>query len=91
VALTEADRLAAYRRALEPAGGTVSDEELAALGAWARPCESRYHAAWARRTRALLAESPLRDLASAALEAKLDVEAWLAQQRAKRAGKERAA
>jgi len=64
--------IVAMRRALQPAGGTCTDAELAALGAWARPRGDR--TAWAAHVRRLLAESPGRDLASAAIEARGVVE-----------------
>lgn len=64
----------AYRRALRPAGGKASREDLLALGRWAKPRIGSLRE-WAELTRRLLAESPLRDLASAAIEARLEVEA----------------
>lgn len=67
--MTPEERMDAYRRALRPAGGTVTDAELRALGAWAQP--RRDWTAWAARVRELLAESPGRDLASAAIEARM--------------------
>lgn len=48
----------------------MADADLLALGAWARPRDRRDLPAWAELTRQLLAESPLRDLASAAIEAR---------------------
>lgn len=65
--------IVAYRRALLPAGGTVTDAELAALGSWARPRGDA--TAWAAHVRGLLAASPGRDLASAAIEARLAAQA----------------
>lgn len=75
-----AERMAAYRRALRPAGGTVSREQLEALGDWAKPRDRSQTRAWALRVRELLAESPGRDLASAALQARGE----LAEAQAKR-------
>ncbi len=69
-----AAELTAYQRALRPAGGKASREDLLALGRWAKPRTGSL-AQWAELTRRLLAESPLRDLASAAIEARLEVEA----------------
>lgn len=66
-------RSESLERALRPAGGSVTDDELQALGAWARPCDGSQGAAWAPRVRELLAESPGRDLASAAVEARDEV------------------
>lgn len=65
-------RSESLERALRPAGGTVSDAELAALGSWARPRGDT--TAWAAHVRELLAASPGRDLASAAVEARLRFE-----------------
>ena len=62
-------RSESLERALRPAGGTVTDADLAALGSWAKP-HARHLDAWAARVRELLAQSPGRDLASAALEAR---------------------
>ena len=68
-------RVVAYRRSLRPAGSQASREDLIALGRWAKPRDRRLWGPWAELTRRLLAESPLRDLASAAIEARLEVEA----------------
>lgn len=62
-------RSESLERALLPAGGTVTDAELDALGSWARPRGDA--TAWAAHVRELLAASPGRDLASAAIEARL--------------------
>lgn len=72
----------AYQRALRPAGGKASREDLLALGRWAKPRDRRLWGPWAELTRRLLAESPLRDLASAAIEARLEVEAETEARRA---------
>src|SRR5690606_12690531 len=66
-------RAVAYRRAQQPARGVVSDALLDALGPWAKP-HQRHDAEWRARVRQLLAESPLRDVVSACLEARMAVE-----------------
>lgn len=53
-----------------------TDEELGALPRWARPRYGSHRSRWAVRTRELVAESPLRDLPSAALQARLEIGGW---------------
>lgn len=53
-----------------------SDRELAALPGWAQPRYGSHRARWAARTRELVADSPLRDLPSAALQARLELGGW---------------
>lgn len=72
--MKQADPLSAYRRALQPANGTATRDELLGLPACAQPRDRTQLAAWAAETRRLLVESPLRSLMSAAIEARRVVE-----------------
>lgn len=63
----------AYTRSRQPAGGTCTDADLDALIVAARPRRRDQRHAWAVRVRELLAESPLRSLLSAALQARLEL------------------
>lgn len=65
--MTDDERMAQHRRSLAPSGGTCTDEDLRALTwLWRRGPSGGE----TRRTRELLAESPGRDLASAAIQAR---------------------
>lgn len=65
-AATDEERMAAHRRAQQPAGGTCTDADLAGLRwCWRRGEPTADQVA---RVRQLLAKSPLGDLASAAIE-----------------------
>jgi len=65
--MTLGTRSDSLERALRPAGGTVSDADLTALGSWAKP-HARHLGAWAARVRELLAQSPGRYRVGAALQ-----------------------
>ena len=80
--MNDEDRIEQHRRSLAPAHGTATDDELRAL-TWIAARERTR--GWARRTRELLTESPGRDLASAAIQARDEAR----QDAARRAGERR--